>query len=107
MNADDPAVVIRSAIRDRLQRLAGDLGDLAELSRVDDDIGDVVWRLQPAYPDAAPVAWDESRTDDWAACLTLGRATEVRVLTSPDRSADVAADTVAARIGPGHLRRLP
>lgn len=57
-------------------------------------------RLQPAYADAAPVAWDESRTDDWAASLTLGTATEVRVLTCPDRSADVAADTVAAHIIP-------
>jgi len=95
----DPAVAIRSAIRDRLKQLAGELGVLAELSRIeDDDTGDVVWRLQPAYPDAAPVAWDESRTDDWAAYLTLGRATEVHVLTSPDRSADMAADTVKAHI---------
>lgn len=99
MNADDPALAIRSAIRDRLRQLARELGDLAELSKAgDDDAGDVVWRLQPAYPDAAPVAWDESRTDDWAAYLTLGRATEVHVLTSPDRSADMAADTVAAHI---------
>ena len=84
MNADDPASAIRSAIRDRLQQLAGEFGDLAELSRIqDDDAGGVVWRLQPTYPDAAPVTWDESRTDEWAAYLTLGRATEVRVLTCP------------------------
>lgn len=106
MNLDRRAVAIRGAICGVLQQLADELGDLADLSRSGDD---GVSRLQPTYPGCAPVAWDERRTDDWAAYLTLGMATELRVLTSPDQSPAVAADTVAAhvaRVIAGDFREL-
>lgn len=99
MNANDAAADIRSAIRDRLRQLAADLGDHARLSQIRDGDSDAsMWRLQPVYPNAAAIAWDATRTDDWAAYLTLGIGTKVRVLTSPEGPADAAVETVAAHL---------
>lgn len=107
MDEDAFEAQLRSSILGYFQRLADQLGELAELQFIEEDpephgldsdsegtVGH--WSLRPANPDAAEIQWHITESDAYSTYLALGRYTWVEVLTVPKKQShsEAAAETI-------------